>query len=94
MKRLLLSTSPLLMLLVAGCAHQPPAPGSDLPGFFLGLLQGYISLFSLIGSLFFDVRIYAFPNSGWWYDLGFVLGVMAFYGSGSRTYTYTYRRWR
>ena len=94
MKRLLLSTSPLLTLLVAGCAHQPPAPGSDLPGFFLGLLQGYISLFSLIGSLFFEVRIYAFPNSGWWYDLGFILGVMAFYGSGTRTYTYTYRRWR
>jgi hypothetical protein len=51
-------------------------------------------LFSLIASLFVDVRIYAYPNSGWWYDLGFILGVMAFYGSGTRTYTYTYRRWR
>ena len=44
--------------------------------------------------LFFDIRIYACPNSGWWYDFGFVLGVMAFYGSGTQTYTYTYRRWR
>jgi len=94
MKRLALTGSLLVMLLIAACAHQPAPPGADLPGFFLGLVQGYISLFSLIGSLFFDVRIYAYPNSGWWYDLGFVLGVMAFYGSGTQTYTYTYRRWR
>ena len=25
---------------------------------------------------------------------GFVLGAMAFYGSGTRGYSYTYRRWR
>ena len=94
MTRRMLASCLVAMLLVASCAHQPPAPGSDLPGFFLGLLHGYISLFSLIASLFTDVRIYAYPNSGWWYDLGFILGVMAFYGSGTRTYTYTYRRWR
>ena len=94
MTRRMLASCLVAMLLVASCAHQPPAPGSDLPGFFLGLLHGYISLFSLIASLFVDVRIYAYPNSGWWYDLGFILGVMAFYGSGTRTYTYTYRRWR
>ncbi len=94
MKRQALTGSLLLALAVAGCAHQPAAPGSDLPGFFLGLVQGYISLFALIGSLFFEIRIYAFPNSGWWYDLGFVLGAMAFYGSGSQGYTYTYRRRR
>jgi hypothetical protein len=94
MTRRMLASSLVAMLFVASCAHQPSAPGSDLPGFFLGLLHGYISLFSLIASLFVDVRIYAYPNSGWWYDLGFILGVMAFYGSGTRTYTYTYRRWR
>jgi len=94
MTRRMLASCLVAMLLVASCAHQPPAPASDLPGFFLGLLHGYISLFSLIASLFVDIRIYAYPNSGWWYDLGFILGVMAFYGSGTRTYTYTYRRWR
>jgi len=37
-------------------------------------------LFSLIGSLFFDIRIYGFPNSGSGYDVGFVLGAAVFYG--------------
>jgi hypothetical protein len=82
-------------LLVASCAHQPPpAAGAALPGFLLGLLHGYISLFSLIASLFTDVRIYAYPNSGGWYDFGFVVGVLAFYGSGSHTYSYSSSRWR
>jgi hypothetical protein len=93
MTRRKLASGLVAMLLVASCAHQPPAPGSDLPGFFLGLLHGYISLFSLIASLFTDVRIYAYPNSGGWYDFGFILGVMAFYRSGTGSYTYT-RRWR
>ncbi|HEY6982934.1 hypothetical protein [Reyranella sp.] len=85
----------VLVLLVAACAHQPPpAGGPPLPGLLLGLLHGYISFFSLIASLFFEVRIYAFPNAGFFYDLGFVIGAFAFYGSGSRTYSYTYSRWR
>jgi hypothetical protein len=84
-----------IVLLAAACAHQPPSTGGPpLPGFLLGLVHGYISLFSLIASLFFEVRIYAFPNNGFFYDLGFVIGVFAFYGSGSRTYSYTYSRWR
>ena len=81
----------LLVLVLASCAHQPPpSGGAPLPGFFLGLLHGYISLFSLIASLFVDVRIYEFPNNGFFYDLGFIIGVFAFYGSGSKTYHYTY----
>jgi hypothetical protein len=81
--------------LLAGCAHQPPPSGGPpLPGILLGLLHGYISLFSLIASLFFEVRVYAFPNAGFFYDLGFIIGVFAFYGSGTRTYSYTYSRWR
>jgi len=80
---------------VAACAHQPPPSGGPpLPGFLLGLFHGYISFFSLIASLFFRVRIYEFPNAGFFYDLGFVIGVFAFYGSGRRTYVYTSSRWR
>lgn len=48
----------------------------------MGFLHGFIIVFSLIGSIFTDVRIYAFPNSGFWYDLGFFLGASAFLGGG------------
>ena len=85
----------VLVLLLAACAHQPPPTGgAPLPGFFLGLLHGYISLFSLIASLFVYVRIYEYPNNGFFYDFGFIIGVLAFYGSGSKgvQYTYTSRR--
>jgi hypothetical protein len=80
---------PLVLVLVAlavaatGCAHQPP-PVRVLnpPGFLSGLFHGFLMLFSLIGSVFTDVRVYAFPNNGFWYDLGFVIGASAFLGGG------------
>ena len=50
------------------------------PGFLMGLVHGFISLFSLLGSLFLDIRIYGFPNSGIGYDVGFVLGTALFCG--------------
>jgi len=62
-----------ISLLVGGCAHQP-APSVDTPGFLLGFLDGLICPGSLVASFFSDVRIYAFPNSGSLYDLGFLLG--------------------
>ncbi len=76
---LLLST----FIIVSGCATQsvdiiPVNP----PGFFKGLLHGFIILFSFIAGLFTEYRIYAFPNSGGWYDFGFLLGVMIFFGGG------------
>jgi hypothetical protein len=70
-------------LLLASCARQPP--GSLLhspPGFFLGLLHGFLMVFTFIGSFFTDYRVYAYPNSGGWYDFGFVLGAMMFLGGG------------
>ena len=35
---------------------------------------------SLSGSLFTDVRIYSFPNSGGWYDFGYLIGASLFLG--------------
>jgi hypothetical protein len=69
-------------LILQSCATQPPPEAVDPPGFFLGLLHGFLILFGFIGSLFTDYRIYAFPNSGGWYDFGFLLGAMAFLGGG------------
>jgi hypothetical protein len=69
-----------IALALAACATQPPAAGA--PGFWLGLVQGFIAPFALITSLFSDVRIYAFPNAGGWYDLGYLLGIAAVLGGG------------
>jgi hypothetical protein len=77
----------LVMLLISGCAHQPRPSAYEPPGFWYGLLHGFLILFSFIGSLFTDVRIYAFPNSGGWYDFGYLIGAVLFLeggGSASR----------
>jgi hypothetical protein len=63
-----------VLALLNSCAHQPRTEGDDLPGFWSGLLHGFLMLFSFIGGLFTDTRIYAFPNSGGWYDFGYLIG--------------------
>jgi len=66
----------LLIMLVASCASQPIPDAYDPPGFFSGIFHGWIAIFALIGHLFDpSIRVYAFPNSGGWYDLGFIIGV-------------------
>ena len=69
-------------LAATGCAHQPTPAAGDVPGFLYGLLHGFLIVFSFVGGLFTDARIYAFPNAGGWYDFGFLLGAMAFLGGG------------
>ncbi len=71
-----------LAVLLASCAKQPPPGTHDVPGFWAGLLHGFLIFFSLIGGIFGDYRIYAFPNSGGWYDFGYFLGAAAFLGGG------------
>ena len=68
--------------LASGCATQPAPEAVSPPGFLMGLVHGFIIVFSFVGSLFTDVRIYAYPNSGWWYDLGYLLGTSMFLGGG------------
>src|SRR4051794_19926147 len=66
---------------LTGCATQVAPYSSDPPGFFLGFLHGLLVLPSLIGGFFWDIRIYAFPNAGHWYDAGFTLGVGILFGA-------------
>jgi hypothetical protein len=74
----------VVLALLAGCAHQPsPLPFVDHPGFFSGIWHGLVAPFALVGHLFTNVRVYAFPNSGGWYDLGFVLGISAWGGGAA-----------
>lgn len=66
-------------LLAAGYATQPQPAADSPPGFLWGMCHGLLFVFSLIGSLFNDQAIYALPNSGDWYDLGFLVGATMYF---------------
>ncbi len=66
----------LIVLGLFGCATQPVPDAFDPPGFWMGMVHGFLIFFSMIGSYFSDIRIYAFPKSGGFYDLGYLLGAM------------------
>ena len=72
----------LTILAMCSCAYQVKISGYGVPGFWDGVLHGFLIFFSFIGSLFSDVRIYAFPNAGVWYDFGYVIGATMFLGGG------------
>ena len=77
-------TIPSVILGLSGCAYQPSGALSPSgPGFWLGLWHGFIAPISLVGSFLSDPRIYAFPNAGVIYDLGFLLGLSAWGGGGA-----------
>ncbi|MBI3090401.1 MAG: hypothetical protein HYY96_07000 [Candidatus Tectomicrobia bacterium] len=71
------------LLTLAGCSTIPGRmPAAKVPGFFYGVWHGLISVGTLIASFFTDhVTMYATPNSGPWYDLGFLIGVVAIFGA-------------
>uniref|UniRef100_UPI003216D36F hypothetical protein n=1 Tax=uncultured Draconibacterium sp. TaxID=1573823 RepID=UPI003216D36F len=82
MKKLLFVLFVAAALFFTGCATQSFENIGNPPGFFKGILHGFILLFSFIASLFTDYEIYAFPNAGGWYNFGFLIGVMLFFGGG------------
>lgn len=76
----------LVLLAVAGCAagdarYTPEDPA----GFWTGLWHGMISIVTLVVGIFSDtVEVYERNNSGGWYDLGFLFGVLCIWGGGSK----------
>jgi len=82
---------PCALIFLTSCA-----PGNlrfnDAPaGFWAGLWHGLISLVTFIISLFNDqVGIYEMNNTGWSYNLGFIIGIMIFYGGSSKS---SCRKW-
>jgi len=71
------------LLALSACASQPPGhPGS--PAFWSGLWHGFVAPIAFICSLFNeDIRMYAFPNAGRWYDFGFLIGLSAWGGGAA-----------
>lgn len=81
MKRRLVTVTAFCLLTLAACASQPYLPVEGAPGFLHGLLHGFIAWFALAGHIFdHNIRIYAYPNNGGWYDFGFLLGVSVWGG--------------
>lgn len=84
MKQLKAPAALIPLLLLAACAHQAPGtvqPGA--PGFLLGLWHGFIFPVAWLLSLVMpDVTVYAVPNDGFFYNLGFFIGIV-FLGVGS-----------
>ena len=75
----------LAMLFLTSCAAGNEKFDIDPAGFWMGLWHGLISLVAFIISLFNDnVTIYEVNNSGWTYNLGFILGVMIVFGGSSK----------
>lgn len=59
------------------------AEGTPVAGFWLGLWQGLIVWVTFVISLFDpNVGVYEVHNSGWPYNLGFVIGAACLHGSG------------
>ena len=83
MKKALASLCAAALLLAAsGCfpgtsTYSPREPA----GFFSGVWHGWIAPVSLIVGLFRpEVRIYEPYNTGWMYDFGFYIAVIAGFG--------------
>jgi hypothetical protein len=72
----------LLAVAVSGCFPGTTSSSAGEPaGFFMGVWHGWIAPVSLIVGLFKDgVRIYEPFNTGWWYDFGFYISVIAGFG--------------
>ena len=70
-------------LTLSACMAHQPAGTAGAPAFWMGLWHGLIAPFSFVISLFNDdIRMYAFPNIGRWYDFGFLLG-LSVWGGGA-----------
>ncbi len=68
---------------LGACASQP-AGTAGTPAFWSGLWHGIVAPIAFIVSLFNDdVRMYAFPNAGRWYDFGFLIGISAWGGGAA-----------
>jgi len=74
-----------LVLALIGCAAGPQGPylPENLAGFWAGFWHGLIALVTFIVSLFTEVKIYSANNTGWPYDLGFLLGLACWLGGGT-----------
>jgi hypothetical protein len=58
-----------------GFVQQSDYSTSEPAGFLQGIWHGLLAPYSLVVDLFTHVEMYAYNNTGWFYNLGFIIGV-------------------
>jgi len=73
----------LMVFMVSGCAPGGGRYHANKPaGFFTGIWHGWIAPVCLIIQIFKpEIRVYEPHNTGWWYDFGFYMAIIAGFGS-------------
>jgi len=73
----------LLFILFSLSSCAPEGVTTKEYGFFSGLAHGFLLVFTLIGKLFgAHIGIYAVHNTGFFYYLGYLIGLGIFGGGG------------
>lgn len=80
--------SALLLAFLVTCTFSSCAPAgytSKEHGFLSGLVHGLVFVFALVGKLLgMDVGLYATHNTGFFYWLGFIIGIGGLGGGGRK----------
>jgi hypothetical protein len=67
-------------------------------GFFSGFVHGILAPITIVLGLFIKVNMYELHNTGWWYNFGFLFGILAIWGAGktsnniTKNYYYGYNK--
>jgi hypothetical protein len=72
----------LVLVALSGCIPgDGSASASDPAGFLWGIWHGWLAPLTLIIGIFdHNIRVYEVYNSGWWYDFGFYMAIIAGFG--------------
>jgi len=90
MKCILTLAALAALLTLTACATRPMGHDGD-PALVRGIIDGLLAPISFVLSLFSDtIRMYAYPNVGRWYDIGFLAGLSAWGGGGATITRYIY----
>ena len=68
----------IAILLLAGCgfAGNEHYGTASTYGFLDGIWHGLLAPWTLLLRVFMDIKMYGYPNSGWLYDFGFLIGII------------------
>jgi hypothetical protein len=72
----------LAALLLSSCLPGDGRNSAEKPAnFLMGVWHGWVAPVSLIAHFFKgNIRVYEANNTGWWYDFGFYMAIIAGFG--------------